>query len=175
MSRESSEKEFHGRIEVKRFIETISLAITFLTLSAVLIPVLISAFNSGNLLSFPIIFLNILLGLVALSSLIMFLFFTVALCKTKLMSDCYYHIFESPRLSPFKQRLSAIFVGLLLLAIFVGFITAAVQIYNEASGGWRLPVSILVTIWPFYVLIAMVKINWRKIIAVFRRSKNAKS
>ena len=174
MSRKSSKKGRNGRREIKRFIETISLAITFLALSAVLIPVLISAFNSDNLLSFPIIFLNILLGLIALASFIMFLFFTVALCKTK-FSDYYCQIFESPRLSPFKQRLSAIFVGLFLLAIFIGFITAAVQIYNEASGGWRLPVSILITVWPFYVLIAMVKTNWRNIIAAFKRSNNAKS
>jgi len=158
-----SEKQSSEGRKIKRFIEAVSLAVTFLACSLTIIYVII---HGGHC-----IFLNILLGLVALASSIIFLFFTVALCKTKL-SDWYDQIFESPWLSPFKQRLSAIFVGLLWLAIFIGFIAAAAQIYNETSGGWRLPVSILITSWPLYVLIAMVKTtNWRKVIAAFRRRK----
>jgi fatty acid desaturase len=164
--RKMSKKQTSEGRKNKRFIETLALAVTFLTLSAVSISVLISAFDSGYLLSFT----NILLGLAALVSSIMFVFFTVALCKTKLI-DCYDQIFEPSQLSPFKQMLSAIFVGLLLLAIFIGFIAAAAQIYNETSGGWRLPASILIIIWAFYVLFAMVKnINWKEVIATFRRS-----
>jgi len=144
----SKQQSSEGR-EIKRFIEAVSLAVTFLACSLTLIYVVI---HSSHLVSFP----NILCILFALISFCVFLFFTVALCKTKL-SDYYDQIFESPRKRQSWSILFGIFVTAFWLAIAVGLITGLAPLFNEILEGWRLLTAIFVIVWLFYVIAAMLK------------------
>ncbi|MBA7670346.1 hypothetical protein ES703_78491 [subsurface metagenome] len=160
----------------KRVIEAFSLAVTFLVCSLIMSYVICS----GHFESWSIIFLIVLIIGVVASSL-MFLFFTVALSKTKLMSDWYDQTFESPLKrrprSIFFAIFSAIFVPVFLLAILISFIAGIALIFNEMpeggyllTGGWRILAAILVPSLLAYVMFAMAKTLKASI-----RSKNAKS
>ena len=170
-------------MKFKRVIEALSLAITFLVCSLLII----YAICSGDFESWQIIYLIILIIGAAISSL-MFLFFIVALYKTKLMSDWYDQAFESPLKRRHRSRFftifSTIFVPALLLAIFISFIAGIALLFNEMpgggyllTGGWRILAAVLVLLFWAYVIFAMIKTNdWKGVIANLKRRKtNARS
>jgi hypothetical protein len=128
--RKIGEKQTSRGTQFRRFIETFSLAVTFLACSLTLIYVI----YIGNLVSA----LKILFILIAAVSFLIFLFFTVALCKTKLIKY-YDQIFEpSLKWRWYLSVISGIFVGFLFLAIEIGLISGLAPLFNEMSERWWL-------------------------------------
>lgn len=143
---------------IRHFIETTSLAITFLIFSVILLSVM----NTKDIISFSSIVYVVLAG----CSFIMFLAFSIGLLWNRI-SKSYEKIFEASQTSRISRWGFPIFIGILWSAIVIGFLVGLLQYPTQIPEPFRSAAIWLAFIWPIYVSIAIVIIfgreNWNKI------------
>jgi len=135
------EKYQHSIPEIRRFYETTSLSIVFLTFFVVCISIV----DLDNLLTFTSI------GFLALAALTfaLFIFFSIGLVWNR-VTDLYNRAFERPKELKFQ-----IFLNILWIAIATGFLVALFSESVQLPTFLVLPAKILAIIWGIYVIIAL--------------------
>jgi hypothetical protein len=132
----------------KRFIDSISLSISFFLFCITLLTIQ----KPGYIwfLTFPIQFFWALAGL----SFILFVIFSLSLFVPSIM-DKYEELFIRPPVSKLLLICWVVFLGILWLATFIGLVGGVISLANLLPEILRLPALIATLIWPIIVVIAL--------------------
>jgi hypothetical protein len=134
----------HPVLGFRRFAETASLAVVFLTFSVVLISII----NMNNIWTFN----GIILLVLAMVSFILFIIFSIGLLDSRVMV-LYEKMFEQPR-----PWVAQVFIDILWLAIVIGFLAGL--FYEKLPQFLYWPAMILAIVWGIYVIFSLSKLRF---------------